>query len=1034
MKRILSNTIFHLFILVILTAGIETALLKWCMKPVKKMYNVEFLNIESIRVDSMLSCMTLEQKIGSLLFIEAQFIDSSEAIVLNNWIAIHQPAGVIFKTDSAGKYVRYKYMFNNSASIPLFFGLNTDNGYPGYFADFLSFPSGVLMDAIADDSLLTAYSEMVAAQAGSLGIQFMIFPAFSNIKDLVYGYDRYYADQVTLKSLNYFRALKKDSIFACLHGFDYSNIHKNDEAVLRTLQHYDPLIKQGIPCILLDHDPIVLHPSPKDSGQVDPVHFSEYMIEKTGFEGLLIRYFATDADDDQLFSLLSGNTDLLICRDDPQKIITGIRSMAESGKLDIETIDNKVRRVLQAKIWAGLKKDTVATECRPEKFNKTIANTALSKSLFKASLTLVKDRDSLIPFNALDTNYVAVVVGKQDLPYFREHIGNYLNMKTFFLNTTNKNTETLLKSIDSRSVLILALNQPGPDTSFFRLLTDRIIQLHENIRIAVVHFGSLETLKYLGEVPVLVQVYDNSSEGQKMASELLFGGISAQGALPFNISDSLKAGMGVRTEVTRLQYTIPEEAGISSDCILKIDSIILEGISKHAFPGCQVFIAKDGKVIYNKGFGHHTYDGDTKVGLYDLYDVASVTKVAATTLAAMKLISDGRMNLDDPLEKFFKDTKIEYTRIKPDTIIYLDTLLLKEVKNIDKLLKRRDTLHLNDSVIIAYDTVIYQVTPKLNIFKRRVRELLAHLSGLPPAMPVLRYILWNQDTILRFSDSLIYSEHPDSVLTRRDSLKYLFGRYFTQEFLKDSSERQVADNMYMRKQFVDTLWIDTKQIRVYDKSVYMYSDVNMIILQQAIDSLNKCPIDKFLEREIYVPLGLQTACFLPLKHVPKNRIAPTTDEKVFRRQLLHGYVHDESAALMGGIAGNAGLFSNAHDLGIICQMLLNGGIYGGKRYITENIVRTFTATQTDIYRGLGFDKKGEGNIIADSASPNSYGHTGFTGTCIWVDPDIDLVYVFLSNRVHPKVNNWQINTLKIRQRIHQAIYDDINTNSSAGSL
>ena len=172
-------------------------------------------------------------------------------------------------------------------------------------------------------------------------------------------------------------------------------------------------------------------------------------------------------------------------------------------------------------------------------------------------------------------------------------------------------------------------------------------------------------------------------------------------------------------------------------------------------------------------------------------------------------------------------------------------------------------------------------------------------------------------------------------------------------------------------------------------------------------------------------MGCRTIGYLPLRHFKRNKIAPTENDKYWRGQVLQGYVHDPSAALMGGVAGNAGLFTNATDLGIIFQMLLNGGVYGGKRYLSSKTIRTFTDYQPETARGIGFDKGTKKNIIAPSASPNSFGHTGFTGTCIWVDPDNELVFVFLSNRVHPSAKNWQINTLKIRQKVHQTIYDAI---------
>ena len=189
--------------------------------------------------------------------------------------------------------------------------------------------------------------------------------------------------------------------------------------------------------------------------------------------------------------------------------------------------------------------------------------------------------------------------------------------------------------------------------------------------------------------------------------------------------------------------------------------------------------------------------------------------------------------------------------------------------------------------------------------------------------------------------------------------------------------------------------------------------------------INTSTMDKFLDYNFYNPLGCRTLCYKPLRNFKRNRITPTENDKYWRGQVIHGHVHDPSAALMGGVTGNAGLFSNATDLGIVFQMLLQGGAYGGKKYLNSSTINQFTNFQPGTHRGIGFDKGNKKNIIAPDASPNSYGHTGFTGTCVWVDPEQELVYVFLSNRIHPSVKNWQINTLRVRQKVHQAIYNSV---------
>ena len=210
------------------------------------------------------------------------------------------------------------------------------------------------------------------------------------------------------------------------------------------------------------------------------------------------------------------------------------------------------------------------------------------------------------------------------------------------------------------------------------------------------------------------------------------------------------------------------------------------------------------------------------------------------------------------------------------------------------------------------------------------------------------------------------------------------------------------------------------------KKRFEYSDANMILVQQAMDSLNEEPMDIYLKREVYERLGMQNASFNPRSVYEYDRLVPTEYDGRWRGQLLRGYVHDPTAALLGGVAGNAGLFSNANDLAILFQMLLNGGTYGGEEYLRPETIELFTHAHEG-YRGYGFDKPSGtySEVVARSASPDSYGHSGFTGTCVWVDPDQQLIFIFLSNRIHPRANNWKINTLGIRSRIHQVVYDAI---------
>ena len=503
------------------------------------------------------------------------------------------------------------------------------------------------------------------------------------------------------------------------------------------------------------------------------------------------------------------------------------------------------------------------------------------------------------------------------------------------------------------------------------------------------------------DLPIVLQAPNNHRITQELSAQLLFGGIPAIRDITDEIATELDLKAAVMTEATRLAYTDPEYVGVSSDSLIKIDDIVRMAIDSFAMPGCQILIAKEGNVIYQKAFGYHTYEKQRPVRLTDLYDLASITKIASTTLASMRLHEEEKINLDEPLNRYFKDpTYVPGPRRVFDTISRTNYLAFLDSIKIDSALVQipaMDTIPLGDSLYLVSRYILPPQKKMISeVFDVRLRDLLTHTSGLQASLPIIPY------------------------------KKYVSSYRYSQESDQDYSV-PVANRFYMRENYLDSLWNTTKGLHLRnDSNKYEYSCVNMILMQRAIDSVNQSSISDFVSENFYQELGLQTMSYNPLQVYGTEKIVPTSSDR-WRGQLLCGTVHDPTAALMGGISGNAGLFSNANDLAILGQMLLNKGKYGGVKYFEDSTVNYFTSRQRG-HRGLGFDKPPRHSLymIGESASLASFGHTGFTGTCIWVDPEHELVYIFLSNRVHPDEDNFKINELRIRQRIHQIIYDALS--------
>lgn len=556
------------------------------------------------------------------------------------------------------------------------------------------------------------------------------------------------------------------------------------------------------------------------------------------------------------------------------------------------------------------------------------------------STVLLNNASYLVPLQGLESVKAASIhFSYQYSTEFDSLLNKYSKVDSFrgsdYLSGA-KNITNLSLDLKWYNTLIIALKPD--DVNNPQVLT--FIQQNRKLKnIVIALFGSGSSLAKLDGIGVPVIWSERVSPvSADFSAEAVFGGVAVTQKLQATYSPSYAAGMGFLTEKTRLQYTVPEEVGINANNLQEIDQIAHEAIAAHATPGCVVLVAKDGKVIFNKAYGYHTYDNQQPDKLTDIFDLASVTKVTATTMEVMRLTEQGALNMDSTI-----GTYIPY----------------------------------------AHGT---------NKDDIRLRELMTHQAGLVPDV--------------RTYEDLKPSDHSiDS------SAAY---------------PTKVVDNYYLRKNyFNDVMWPKIMNSPLRTRGQYVYSDISMVMMKEISETVTSQPINEYVLHQFYLPLGMQTAGYLPLYRFPLARIVPTENDVVFRHVLLDGYVEDQTAALCGDVSGNAGLFADANDLAILYQMILNKGTYGGVRYYKPETVDMFTSQQSGVSRrGLGFDRWDPittHHYPSELASPETYGHTGYTGTCIWVDPKSNLVYVFLSNRVNPKVVE-KLSTLKIRPRIQDVVY------------
>jgi CubicO group peptidase (beta-lactamase class C family) len=559
------------------------------------------------------------------------------------------------------------------------------------------------------------------------------------------------------------------------------------------------------------------------------------------------------------------------------------------------------------------------------------------------STVLLNNSNYLIPLQNIGNLKIASVHSSYTFASsFDSLLNKYTRVKSFSVTeyTGKRNINNLSADLKLYNTILVQLNEADlNNAAIIKFITDN--QQLKNVIVA--YFGNGNAISKLNDVTAPILYAERPTVvAAAFSAQAIFGGVAITQKLTSSITQRYRFGMGFLTEKTRLGYDAPESAGINSANLTDIDKIAREAMSSHATPGCVVLVAKDGKVIFNKAYGFHTYEAEMPDKITDIFDVASMTKISATTITAMQLKDQGKLNVDSTM---------------------------------------------------GYYLPLTRNTNKSNI---QVRELLTHQAGLIPDIPTF--------------DKIKPADHSSDSSTAYP-IKVNNGYYLRKDYYKDIMLPAMINSP------------------LKTRGQYVYSDVSMLFMQQIVESLSATPLNVYVQQQFYNRLSMQTAGYLPLYRFSPNQIVPSEDEEEFRKSVLIGYVNDPTAALMGGVAGHAGLFASANDVAILYQMLLNRGTYGGDLYIKPETVDLFTSKQSAISRrGLGFDRWdpiSERHYPSQLASQDAYGHTGFTGTCVWVDPKYNLIYIFLSNRTFPSPGS-KLGSLNIRPRIQDVVYKAID--------
>ena len=569
---------------------------------------------------------------------------------------------------------------------------------------------------------------------------------------------------------------------------------------------------------------------------------------------------------------------------------------------------------------------------------------------------LLKNTNDIIPLRNLDTLKIASLnLSSNNLNVFEKSCDKYSKLDHFHFNTFSSKTmvRAMLKVLKKYNLIVI--------------VTDTIQQEIANM-INEISFSKKIILNYLGGnklefEDVIIKscqaiIYDTKIKNENLsyAGQVIFGGLATNNYLKTDLSENFRIGDGLTTKKSRLSYVNAKKLNINDSLLYKIDSIVKNGINNKAMPGCQILLAKDGHVFYQNSFGKHTYDSlSKKVENSDLYDLASITKIASSALILMQLESENRFNVDSTLGYY-----------------------------LPKILDSTD-----------YKELI-------------IKDVLTHQAGLAPWIPF--YIKTLSEGMPSYE---LYSKLPSSI-----------------------HKNLVAKNLYVLSSYRDSIFERIISTDVNKNKNYKYSDIGYYFINEIIKRITYTSQDKIAEN-IYNKIGLHNIGYQPLEKWDLRRIAPTENDTFFRHQLIHGYVHDQGAALLGGVGGHAGLFSNANDLAVIMQMYLNKGVYGGDTIIDKKTIEKYTSSpyynSNDNRRGIAFDKPvrngAGGPTCFGCASIKSFGHSGFTGNLTWADPESGILYVFLSNRVYPNAENHKLISMNIRTEVMNVVAKACNYSS-----
>lgn len=669
----------------------------------------------------------------------------------------------------------------------------------------------------------------------------------------------------------------------------------------------------------------------------------------------------------------------------PLTELANLREALNTGKLSAAELEDRCRRVLTYKYLVGLrtpqpmlKVSGISHRVNPDEAK------ALAAHLRQATVTVAGNYFGILPLAKVDGGVAVLSIGEagKDSSFIKA-LQKYTDVTHLQLATDAGNAacaETGNRLQPFRRIII-DITETGGYAFIGQEVAEFLNTLEVKAPVVYVVFAPQRSLLLLdpaiAKANALVLAHSSDADLQQYVADVLFAKAPAHGRLAENVGRAFPAGTGCDI-VQGMQpgKLIPEDYGFKSYLLSRVDNVAQNGVVQGAYPGCRILILKDGKAIYDKGFGTHSDTDTAAVRSTDLFDLADLTKPMATTLAVMKLYETGKLGLDDKASAY-----------------------VPALRGSDK----RDIT---------------------------VRELLLQESGLAPHLRFHIDAIEARSVHGPYAQSWVDEWHKTQISEHSyfcSDFKFKNGLASPQQTGKHTL--QVADGLWLNQSFKSTMLQSIAKSDLSGKR-FVESDPGYIVLQQVVEAAAGMPLDLYAAKEFYDPMGLQRTLFRPLQKFGKKEIMPTACNDYLRKQDLCGYVYNEAAACLGGVGGNAGLFSTAEEVGKVFQMLLNGGEWDGKRFLSQETCQMFTGQTSAISRhSLGFDRPDTTSAVGSPCPASTpaavFGYQGDTGTCVWADPKDNLVFVFLSNSLCPHAWNTKLTDMRITKEIQELIYQSL---------